>query len=413
MSIIRILFLLISFALCTFTLKAQEPSTPSIKALHAYATKNGISPKEYIFKLFEQSDIIVLGERDHRDTVQYDFYLDVLADPRFAERIGYIYTEVGSNNMTEEVNQLLQGTYPTEKDFIESLYIYYRKSETFYPLWEKYNRIKFLKGLYDINRTSSNKIRLGLTDCKFSWEEIRTTEDYKKFWHSPEVNDRDSLMCTHFAEMYARQTPLNGKRKALVITSQPHAINHSQFFRRWNRDYRTQGWWMKQTFGEERVKIVLMNWFDYRLFDGQNFPMTGKGTWDAAFELMNCRPFGIDLQNNPYGETAFNGVAGGSALFIKKRKWQDVADGLIYDAPLYNHVAAWGIDGLIPKEFEPEIKRRTELYWKVANPKEETIPFDVFINEYNIFHTYPAAFKSKEDAKQLIQKVLSEQQDKN
>ena len=160
MSIIRILFLLISFALCTFTLKAQEPSTPSIKALHAYATKNGISPKEYIFKLFEQSDIIVLGERDHRDTVQYDFYLDVLADPRFAERIGYIYTEVGSNNMTEEVNQLLQGTYPTEKDFIESLYTYYRKSETFYPLWEKYNRIKFLKGLYDINRTSCNKIRL-------------------------------------------------------------------------------------------------------------------------------------------------------------------------------------------------------------------------------------------------------------
>ena len=39
--------------------------------------------------------------------------------------------------------------------------------------------------------------------------------------------------------------------------------------------------------------------------------------------------------------------------------------------------------------------------------------FDAFINEYNIFHTYPAAFKSKEDVKQLIQKVLSEQQDKN
>ena len=66
-------------------------------------------PKEYIFKLFEKSDIVVLGERDHRDTVQYDLIQDILADPRFAEQIGYVYTEVGSYNMNDDVNRLLQG----------------------------------------------------------------------------------------------------------------------------------------------------------------------------------------------------------------------------------------------------------------------------------------------------------------
>lgn len=45
-------------------LAAQTPSVPSIKALHEYADKNGVSPKDYIFKLFEKSDIVVLGERD-------------------------------------------------------------------------------------------------------------------------------------------------------------------------------------------------------------------------------------------------------------------------------------------------------------------------------------------------------------
>lgn len=53
---------------------------------------------------------------------------------------------------------------------------------------------------------------------------------------------------------------------------------------------------MKKIFGEEKVKIVVLNWFDYNLFNGSNFPMTGEGHWDAAFELMECRPFAIDLK---------------------------------------------------------------------------------------------------------------------
>ena len=152
-------------------------------------------------------------------------------------------------------------------------------------------------------------------------------------------------MAAHISEMFARQTPLNGKRKALVITSQPHAINYSMILKKKNTVYGTQGWWMKKIFGEEKVRIVILNWFDYNLFDGSNFPMTGEGHWDAAFELMECRPFAIDLKNTPYGETAYNGLIGGTTINVKNKSWQDVADGLIYYAPLYDHVAAWGIEG--------------------------------------------------------------------
>ena len=143
---------LLLFIFSAFTAIALKAQTPSIEALRTCAAEKGIPPKEYIFKLFEKSDIVVLGERDHRDTVQYDLIHDILADPRFAEQIGYVYTEVGSYNMNDDVNRLLQGCYPTEAAF---------------------------------------------------------------------MNDRDSLMATHISEMYARQTPLNGKRKALVITNQP------------------------------------------------------------------------------------------------------------------------------------------------------------------------------------------------
>ncbi|WP_255204223.1 hypothetical protein [Bacteroides caecimuris] len=404
------LFVILTLSFAT-DLAAQSPSVASIKALHEYAEKNGVSPKDYIFKLFEKSDIVVLGERDHRDSVQYNFILDLLADYRFAERVGHVYTEVGGINLTEDVNRLLQGSYSSENEFMDSLYTYYRKGECFYPLWEKYNRIKFLKGLHDINKKSSRKIHLGLTDLDFSWENIRTVEDYKAFWTSLNKTNRDSLMCANFTGMYERQTPIAGVRKALVITSQPHAINYSGYFKYWNRDYGTQGWWMKKTFGNDRVKIVILNWFDYVLFNGQNYPMTGNGSWDAAFDRMDCRPFGIDLHNSPYGETSYNGDGGGGPTLIKGMKWQDVADGLIYDAPLYDHVAAIGIKGIISKEFEPEIKRRAELFWRVVHPKDTVVPFDAFIKEYNIPLTAPATFKSKEEIKRLIQAVEAQQQD--
>lgn len=392
-------------------LAAQTPSVASVKALHEYADKNGVSPKDYVFKLFDKSDIVVLGERDHRDSIQYNFILDLLADPRFAERVGHVYTEVGGINMTEDVNRLLQGSYSSENEFMDSLYTYYRKGECFYPLWEKYNRIKFLKGLYKINKESSRKIHLGLTDISFSWDSIHTVDDYKAFWTSLNKTNRDSILSANFASMYKCQLPVKGTRKALVITSQPHAISYSGYFKPWKRDYGTQGWWMKKTFGEDRVKIVVLNWFDYVLFDGQNYPMTGNGTWDAAFERMECRPFGIDLKDNPYGETNYIGDAGGGPTFIKNCKWQDVADGLIYDAPLYDHVAAIGINGIISKEFEPEIRRRAELWWKAVHPEDTIVPFNEFIEEYNTPLTAPATFKSKEEIKRLIQTVEAQQQD--
>ena len=76
---------------------------------------NSCNPVDYIFKLFEQSDIVVIGERDHRDTVQYELILDILKDPRFVKEIGYVYTEVGCVNRTSEVINLSRVSSKTMK----------------------------------------------------------------------------------------------------------------------------------------------------------------------------------------------------------------------------------------------------------------------------------------------------------
>lgn len=308
--------------------------------------------------MFEKSDIVVIGERDHRDTTQYELILDLLRDPRFAKDIGYVYTEVGCVNRTKDVNKLLCEKYKSDNEFNDALYAYFR-NEIFYPLWDKYNRIQLLRGLYEINRDSEHKITLGLTDCKFSWEKIKTVDEYRKFYDSPACAYRDSTMYIHFSKMYAKQKPKNGRRKALVITNHPHALNAS--FE--GRDYHRQGKWLKERYGDDNVKIVMLNWTEYTYLDEQQIKLVANGLWDAAFEVVDCQPFGMDIKGtilgrNPYFDDRYGKV-----------KWEDVADGIIYYKPFYETVLTVGIPGIVSADFEEELMRRSRIYSEAMDVK--------------------------------------------
>lgn len=61
--------------------------------------------------------------------------------------------------------------------------------------------------------------------------------------------------------------------------------------------------------------------------------------------------------------------------------------GKVSYAPLYDHVAAWGIEGLVDEEFETEIKRRLAIFFQATQPGVE-IPMEIAIDEYNVFHTH-------------------------
>ena len=44
--------------------------------------EKGKTPVDYIFDQFKAADIVVIGERDHRETTQYEVILDIIKDPR-------------------------------------------------------------------------------------------------------------------------------------------------------------------------------------------------------------------------------------------------------------------------------------------------------------------------------------------
>lgn len=371
----------------TISVNAQNQT---LKDYVQYINNYSSTPVEYIFKLFEQSDIVVIGERDHRDTTQYELILDILKDPRFVKEIGYVYTEVGCVNRTSEVNKLIKGKFQTNEDFMNHLYSYLRTGEVFYPLWEKYNRVQFLKGIYEINRNSRKKITLGLTDCEFSWSDIDSAEEYKNFYYSPACEYRDSTMAANFAQMFEQQKPKKGKRKALIITNQPHAITATMA----KRTYHRQGKWLKERYGQDNVKIVILNWAEYRFYDGKKMPLIAGGLWDAAFEEVNCKPFGMDIKGTPFGNTPYLDPA------YKNLRWEDVADGIIYYKPFYETIVTVGIPNIIDSSFESEFMRRIRIYYEAIiglaapNLEDAKSSYDGFISVPGTYPQEPDSIKN-------------------
>ena len=371
----------------TISVNAQNQT---LKDYVQYINNYSSTPVEYIFKLFEQSDIVVISERDHRDTTQYELILDILKNPRFAKEIGYVYTEVGCINRTSDVNKLIKGNFKTDEDFMNHLLSYLRTGEVFYPLWEKYNRVQFLKGIYEINRNSRKKITLGLTDCEFSWSDIDSAEEYKNFYYSPACEYRDSTMAANFAQMFEQQKPKKGKRKALIITNQPHAINATMT----KKTYHRQGKWLKERYGQDNVKIVIFNWAEYRFYDGKTFPLIAGGLWDAAFEVIDCKPFGMDIKGTPFGNTPYLDPA------YKNLRWEDVADGIIYYKPFYETILTAGIPNIIDSGFESEFMRRIRIYYEAIiglaapNLEDAKSSYDGYISVPGTYPQEPDSIKN-------------------
>ncbi len=325
--------------------------------------ENSTSPKEYILNLFKTNDIVIIGERNHSDTTQYDLLLDIFSDIRFIKEVGFIYTEVGCINRTEWANNVLKGTYKNESEFENELIKLYRELD-WNPLWEKFNMYKYLKGIYNINRNlePSKKISIGLTDLAFDWKEMNTKKykEFRKFMNAKGYT-RDSIMASNFIELYEKQVSETGKRKALLIQSFPHAINLD--LRLYGSKHRRTGSYIKEKY-KEKVKIVAFNAVYYGAYNSSNNSLIDSGKWDASFELTNCSGTAFDIKNTLFGNTYYEDNLGQklNKLFGVKLKYAELIDGIIFYKPFYEFKCTLGIPNVADKQFSKELMRRTIIY---------------------------------------------------
>ncbi|ALU27362.1 hypothetical protein [Myroides odoratimimus] len=319
------------------------------------------SPKDYIFDLFKTNDIVILGERDHRETTQYDLILEILKDNRFINEIGHVYTEVGVVNQTNRGNIVVKGDYTKQEEFEKELVLLYRELD-YNALWDKYNMIKYLKGVYAINKDLSiqEKITIGFTDCFFEWEGM-TREKYLDFERKylSTSNTRDSIMAYNFIELYEKQRPINGHKKALYIQNRPHAEKIDDIIG--NLKVKTVGGYLKEKY-RHQVKIVALNWYNYESENskspeygkGHKIELSNEGKWDAAFELTGNKPIGFTLKETPFGQTHFDYPYGDDDKVL----YQDRLDGIVFYKPFYEFSCTRGLPGIVDKRFAKELIHR-------------------------------------------------------
>lgn len=109
----KAILLLLTFSL-SFIVNAQ-----TVDEYVEYIQEQGKDPKEYIFEKFKEVDVIILGERSHRDTTQYNLIMDILKDPPICRRHRLCLYRGGSNQydrsdqQTNRIANLLQLAFNT------------------------------------------------------------------------------------------------------------------------------------------------------------------------------------------------------------------------------------------------------------------------------------------------------------
>lgn len=361
----------------------------SLKEYYDFLKDQQQSPKDYIFELFRTNDIVILGERDHRESTQYDLILDILKDERFIKEIGYVYTEVGVVNQTEVGNIVLKGEYNSQEEFERELVLLYRELD-YNALWDKYNMVKYLRGIYAINKSlpTQDRITVGFTDCAFEWEGM-TREKYLDFEERnlSQRNIRDSIMASNFIDLHEKQSPINGRKKALYIQNRPHAEKIDNII--YNYKIKTVGGYLREKY-KHQVKTVALNWYNYESEDskspeygkGYKIELSNDGKWDAAFELTGNKPTGFTLTGTLFGQTYFDYPYGDDDKVL----YQDRIDGLIFYQPFYKFSCTRGLPGIVDSDFAKEMILRQMLSRVYKEGEHYTIEDEV--EDWEFFRKY-------------------------
>ena len=327
----------------------------ALKPYIEFIEKQTTDPVDYVFELFDKYDIVILGERDHRDTTQYVLIEKIMSDPRFTQKVGHVFTEVGVCNQTDNANRVLKSDYLSEEDFTHDLRNLYRNID-YEAIWEKYNYWYFLNSIYQINKKlpQNEKITLHLADVTFDWSECRDTVTWKNFLPQLEGNYRDLVMGMNIIRGFDQilQDDSDSRKKTLVILNRPHSYQNYICTTGGDHLYplNSAASYVFDYY-PEKVANVMINW---RKLKDKDY-LISNGKWDAAFHFMNNPSVGFDMENSPFGEDLFDHY---DKPALNNTRYKDIYTGFIFYLPIERWALTMGIPDIVTEDFHAELLRR-------------------------------------------------------
>jgi hypothetical protein len=349
-------FIALIFSIGLFS-QAKQPNNSIKDFVDFLKQDNLLSPKEYIFDLYMENDIVILTERHHADITQYELIIDVLKDERFN---GNLYTEIGTVHLIKAINNFLKKENLTENKKKEEI-LKIERNLIYHFVWEKYNYYHLLSSIYDINQTrkGNKKIMLYPLDVKYDWESIKYYEEYKMFVDLQRENiiDRDLVMGVNFVNTYQKVIKNNpNKNKALVILNIYHGYTKIPVYAPLPTEpfnYSTAEYIYKTY--PKTTKNIYLNSVIY----DPKYSLVEDGKWDAAFKYTGNKNVGFNMKDTPFGQTEFNMYYFGGGF--EKVNFEYIFDGFIFYYPFDEFNLAWGIPDIYSDEFTDLFYRRISI----------------------------------------------------
>lgn len=367
---------------------------PEIDAYVAFlADADRMSPVDYVLGLFNEADVVVLCERFHPEVTQYDLILQIISDPRFIERVGHVFTEIGTITAAPEIERFLtaEGLTDADRDAWR-MRIYRDFSEEVF--WGRFNYYDMLGRVYDLNQTlpRDRKVHIHPVGLPFTWRGM-TRQAYRAYMSSK--GDRDRRMAQHVVEGL-RQIAASQARpaRALVIMNYRHAFPHLVFP---NGDTlaNTTGYLLEKLAG--RVHNVMLN--SVAITGGRSdadmeIGLVREGRWDAAFAVTGNRPVGFDFAGSPFGADSFDFFPFGTDGLT----YADMFTGFVFYEPVSRHRHVDGVPGIVDDAFALELRRRMEIardYFGTAEEREAFLasPAGVDTSTYESHARIPVPFE--------------------
>jgi hypothetical protein len=397
------LLISILLVLCLAVFGAASIHNDALDEYVTFLEQQKTSPVDYVMGLFEKHDVVILCERAHPEMTQYDLIFELVADPRFLEHVGHVYTELGTSSIRPRVESYLTGTPPTEADPDEQLKGIFRDFDWGTPAYVRPNYYRLLRRVRELNQPlpPDRKVRVFPSDLPFAWHGM-SAEKYQVF--RKDLRRRDQIIAEQIIEKHdAIRQSADTRKKALVVMNYRHAFDHLSITRggRTKRWENVGGFLMAAYPG--KVANVMLN--SFRMLPGSSDTQAGvtavsDGRWDAAFVVVGERSVGFDFEGSPFGDDRFDYFP-----LDTGQEYRDAFTGFVFHEPLRNHKMVLGIPELVDESFEGELRRRYSIIGPQLSAEQITEKIDRLKTVREFGYEYRAIFP-RADFEEKIQQWL-------
>lgn len=356
-----------------FLMNYSFSQSPEISKYTTFLEKQEVSARDYVLKLFEKYDIVILCERFHPETTQYDLIYDIVSSPYFQSNVGYIFTEIGSYSNRQNTLDF------TKTKFTDDSIKQVRQAEVyrngyFPPLWYNTNFYDFTGRLNSLNSNLKEEQQVNLLTSGSLNPTAEQTKDLmgmKKYVMDNYVK-RDSLMADYIIQSFDSLSINSKRKKALVIMNYRHA-----FSKAFTQDGNVGAYLFEKYPG--RVANVYLNGLassnqrdgrdkdKAKMFRGTLYIPIQEGKWDASFKIADKDNIGFDFKDSPFGKDHFDIWSATENDY----NYEDIFTGLVFYLPLEKHRLSKGVRNfLLGVDFE-KLVNEWNLFNKALNHNEE------------------------------------------